>query len=130
MVFSNASKLRIYRRCQSQFHHSYNRGARYVSFGGPIALALAQFNFPFKALVSGLFLARLLVPTIILGLGLLLVFQPIGLTGTYIGIVIAHFGITVPYVVRTTMMSLKTADMSCEEAARVHGAGAIVTFFA
>lgn len=97
--------------------------------GVPIALALARFNFRFKALVSGLFLAPLLVPTIVLGLGLLLVFQPIGLTGTYIGIVIAHFGITVPYVIRTTMMSLKTADVSCEEAARVHGAGSLVTFF-
>lgn len=96
--------------------------------GVPIALAIARYEFRGKSAVSGLFLAPLLVPTIVLGLGLLLVFQPLGLTGTYLGIVIAHFGITVPYVIRTTLMSLKTSDVSCEEAAKVHGAGAFTTF--
>lgn len=96
--------------------------------GVPIALAIARYEFRGKSAVSALFLAPLLVPTIVLGLGLLLVFQPLGLTGTYLGIVIAHFGITVPYVIRTTLMSLKTSDVSCEEAAKVHGAGAFTTF--
>ncbi|WGW11528.1 ABC transporter permease [Saxibacter everestensis] len=96
--------------------------------GVPIALAIARYEFKGKTLISGLFLSPLLVPTVVLGLGLLLVFQPIGLTGTYLGIVIAHFGITVPYVIRTTLMSLTTSDVSCEEAAKVHGANSWTTF--
>lgn len=99
-----------------------------ILIGVPIALAIARYEFRGKSAVAGLFLAPLLVPTIVLGLGLLLVFQPIGLTGTYLGIVIAHFGITVPYVIRTTLMSLTTSDVSCEEAAKVHGANAFTTF--
>ncbi|WP_025132585.1 ABC transporter permease [Leucobacter sp. PH1c] len=96
--------------------------------GVPVALAIARFEFPGKGAVSGFFLSPLLVPGVVLGLGLLLVFQPIGLVGTYPGIVLAHFGVTVPYVIRTTLSSLLTSDMRCEEAARVHGANAFTTF--
>ncbi|QIM16950.1 ABC transporter permease [Leucobacter insecticola] len=96
--------------------------------GVPVALAIARYDFPGKGAVSGFFLSPLLVPGVVLGLGLLLVFQPIGLVGTYPGIVLAHFGVTVPYVIRTTLSSLLTSDMRCEEAARVHGANAFTTF--
>lgn len=96
--------------------------------GVPIALAIARYQFRGKGAISAFFLSPLLVPTVVIGLGLLLVFQPMGLAGTYLGIVIAHFGITVPYVIRTTLMSLKTSDVRCEEAARVHGANSFTTF--
>lgn len=96
--------------------------------GVPVALAISRYEFPGKAAVSGFFLSPLLVPGVVLGLGLLLVFQPVGLVGTYPGIVIAHFGVTVPYVIRTTLSSLTTSDMRCEEAARVHGANSFTTF--
>lgn len=97
--------------------------------GVPVALAIARREFPGKSALSAFFLSPLLVPSVVIGLGLLLVFQPMALSGTYLGIIIAHFGITVPYVIRTTLMSLKTNDVSCEEAARVHGAGPLTTFF-
>lgn len=96
--------------------------------GVPVALAIARYDFRAKAVVSAFFLSPLLVPGVVLGLGLLLVFQPVGLVGTYPGIVLAHFGVTVPYVVRTTLSSLLTSDMRCEEAARIHGANAFTTF--
>ena len=96
--------------------------------GVPVALAIARHEFPGKTAISGFFLSPLLVPGVVLGLGLLLVFQPVGLVGTYPGIVLAHFGVTVPYVIRTTLSSLVTSDMRCEEAARVHGANAFTTF--
>ena len=96
--------------------------------GVPIAVAIARHDFRGRGVISALFLSPLLVPSIVIALGLLLVFQPLGLIGTYPGIVIAHFGITVPYLIRTTLMSLKTSDVRCEEAARVHGAGAFTTF--
>ncbi|MCW2289559.1 ABC transporter permease [Leucobacter luti] len=99
-----------------------------LALGVPVSLAIARYEFPGKAAISGFFLSPLLVPGVVLGLGLLLVFQPVGLVGTYPGIVIAHFGVTVPYVIRTTLSSLLTSDMRCEEAARVHGANAVTTF--
>jgi putative spermidine/putrescine transport system permease protein len=96
--------------------------------GVPASLALARARFRGRGALAGLFVAPLMVPTIVLGLGLLLVLSPTGLTGTYPGLILAHLGITVPYVVRTTTMSLLTADTSCEEAARVLGANPWATF--
>ncbi|MCI2264351.1 ABC transporter permease [Sediminivirga luteola] len=96
--------------------------------GVPVSLAVARYRFKFKGAVEALFISPLVVPSVVLGLGLLLVFQPIGLTGTFAGIVIAHTGITIPYIIRTTLMSLTTADVSCEEAAKVLGANSWTTF--
>ncbi len=99
-----------------------------VLIGVPAAIALARHHFRGRGAVSSLFLAPLLVPTVVLGLALLLTLSPWGLTGSYPGLILAHLAITTPYVVRTTAMSLLTADLSCEEAARILGAGAWTTF--
>jgi putative spermidine/putrescine transport system permease protein len=96
--------------------------------GVPAALALARHRFRGSGAVSSLFLAPLMVPTVVLGLALLLTLSPWGLTGSYPGLVLAHLAITTPYVVRTTAMSLLTADLSCEEAARILGANSWATF--
>ncbi|MGI6878065.1 ABC transporter permease [Microbacterium sp. gxy059] len=96
--------------------------------GVPATLALDRYEFPGKAALSGFFLSPLLVPTIVLALGLVLVLGPLGLTNTYESIVIGHIAITIPYVIRTTLMSLQTSDTSCEEAARVLGASSFTVF--
>ncbi len=93
-----------------------------TAIGVPAALALTKRRFRGKGAVSGFFLSPLLVPTVVLGLALLLALSPFGLTGSYPGLVIAHLAITTPYVVRTTMIAMASADVSCEEAARTLGA--------
>jgi len=90
--------------------------------GVPAALAISRYDFKGKQLVASLFLSPLIVPTIVLALGLLLILGRVGWTDTYQGIVIGHLSITVPYVVRTTLISLQTRDTSCEDAARILGA--------
>jgi putative spermidine/putrescine transport system permease protein len=96
--------------------------------GVPAALALDRYDFRSKALLSSFFLSPLLVPTIVLALGLVLILGPLGLTNTYVSIILGHIGITIPYVIRTTLMSLNTSDTSCEEAARVLGADGLTVF--
>lgn len=96
--------------------------------GVPAALALDRFEFPGKAALASFFVSPLLVPTIVLALGLVLILGPLGLTNTYESIIIGHIGITIPYVIRTTLMSLQTSDTSCEEAARVLGADGFTVF--
>ncbi|WP_198344204.1 ABC transporter permease [Mycobacterium dioxanotrophicus] len=93
-----------------------------VAAAVPAALAIERRDFPFKRAIEGFFLMPLLVPTVVLGLGLLLVLAPAGLRGTFTGLVVAHFSIAFPYCVRTVLMSLHTSDISCEEAAAVLGA--------
>lgn len=99
-----------------------------TAIGVPAALALARHHVRGHGAVSSLFLAPLMVPTVVLGLALLLTLSPWGLTGSYPGLVLAHLAITTPYVVRTTAMSLLTADLACEEAARILGANGWMTF--
>lgn len=96
--------------------------------GVPASLALTRHRFRGRGTASSLFLAPLLVPTVVLGLALLLALTPFGLTGSYPGLVLAHLAITTPYVIRTTMIALASADVSCEEAAHILGANGWATF--
>ena len=47
-----------------------------------------------------LFTAPLLLPTIVLGLAILIIFAPLGLLGTFTGIALGHLVVTLPYGVR------------------------------
>lgn len=100
-----------------------------ILLGVPASLALHRYNVPGKEAISGFFLSPLLVPSIVLALGLVLVLNPMGLTNTYASIVIGHFSITLPYLIRTTLMTLTTTDTSCEEAARILGANSLHVFW-
>jgi putative spermidine/putrescine transport system permease protein len=96
--------------------------------GGPAALVLARKTARSNGALVGLVTAPLVVPTVVLGLALLLAFAPLGLTDSYFGLTIAYVGLTLPYVVRITMVSFASSDLACEEAARVLGASPFVTF--
>ncbi|MFT9480474.1 ABC transporter permease [Streptomyces sp. 11-1-2] len=96
--------------------------------GVPAALALTRLRFRGRAAVEAAFLSPLLVPHIVLGLALLLILAPIPLTDTYPGLIVAHLGVTVPYVVRTVSAALASADPRAEEAARTLGASGFTAF--
>lgn len=98
-----------------------------LALGVPAALALSR-RFPGNSALSTFFISPLIVPTVVLGLALLLVLAPLGLTGSYPGLVTAHMVITIPYVVRTVLVSLQTQDLTCSEAARTLGATGWMTF--
>jgi len=100
-----------------------------VAAGMLLSLSLARHEFRGKGSVNFLILAPFLVPHIVLAVGIMLVMAPIGLLDTYAGIIIAHLGITIPYTVRTIMMSLMSVDRRVEEAALVHGASPAMVFW-
>ncbi|MFF5563461.1 ABC transporter permease [Streptomyces sp. NPDC012623] len=97
--------------------------------GVPAALALTRLRFRGRAAIEAVFLSPLLVPHIVLGLALLLILAPIPLTDTYGGLILAHLGVSVPYVVRTVSAALVSADPRAEEAARTLGANGLRTFW-
>jgi putative spermidine/putrescine transport system permease protein len=92
------------------------------------ALVFTRYSFLGSGAAQSLFLSPLLVPNIVLGLALLLFFAPLGLTDGYLGLVLAHVVLCIPYAVRTIMVSLTTVDASSEDAARVLGASNFTTF--
>ncbi|PZW51120.1 putative spermidine/putrescine transport system permease protein [Humitalea rosea] len=95
----------------------------------PAAVALSRGTFPGRdAIMAGL-TAPLLLPTIVLGLALLIIFVGQGLIGSWPGLILAHLLITVPYALRVLVTTLGTLPASVEEAASSLGAPALQVFF-
>ena len=92
------------------------------------ALALDRYRFKGRDAISAFMLSPILFPTIVLGLALLVFYSQIGLSGSFIGLVIAHSLLTTPFVIRLVMASLAEFDPAVEEAARNLGAGWWRTF--
>ncbi len=65
----------------------------------------------------------MLLPTIVLGLALLIIFVGHGLVGSWLGLVMAHLLVTVPYALRILLTSLSGLPAAVEEAASSLGAG-------
>ena len=91
--------------------------------GFPAALALDRGRFPGREAVMALITAPLLLPTIVLGLALLIVFVGYGLLGSWTGLVLAHLTLTLPYAVRVLTTALGTLPAGIEDAARSLGGG-------
>jgi putative spermidine/putrescine transport system permease protein len=86
------------------------------------ALALTRGTFPGHEAISVLLSAPLLLPTIVLGLAVLIVFVSRGLIGSWTGLVMAHLLVTLPYALRMLTTALTTLPPSVEEAAASLGA--------
>lgn len=97
--------------------------------GLPAAYALVRLKPRGAEALGSFFTAPLLLPTIVLGLAILLVFAPLGLLGTFQGLVAAHLIVTLPYAVRVLSTALATLPIPVEEAAATLGARPLTVFF-
>jgi putative spermidine/putrescine transport system permease protein len=78
--------------------------------------------------VQAFFLAPLIVPTVVFGIGAFQVFNRWHITGTSLSLILAHAAIALPFVVITVGASLQTVDPVFERAAANLGAGPATTF--
>lgn len=92
------------------------------------AYALVRLRPPGAEALASLFAAPLLLPAIVLGLAMLLVLAPMGLLGTFQGLVAAHLVITLPYAVRVLSTALSNLPPAVEEAASTLGASPLIVF--
>jgi putative spermidine/putrescine transport system permease protein len=88
--------------------------------GVPAALALSRGAAP--QAVAGALSAPLLLPTLIVGLGLLMVLQPLGLVATWPGLALGHLVVVLPFVVRLMVSSFGNLPPEIAEAAATLGA--------
>jgi putative spermidine/putrescine transport system permease protein len=99
----------------------------------PIALAAAfaivRGRFPGRNAIQIFLMAPLVVPSIVIGLAILVFAAAIGVRVVEERLVAAHILITFPYLVRTIVASLSRVDPLAEEAARTLGANAIRAFW-
>jgi putative spermidine/putrescine transport system permease protein len=93
-----------------------------LSVGIPAAYAIARLRFRGRAALFALLTAPLLLPSIVLGLSILLAFSPLRLVATYPGLTLAHMVVTLPFVVRIIATALSTLPSDIEDAAATLGA--------
>jgi putative spermidine/putrescine transport system permease protein len=94
----------------------------------PAAYAIVRLKAKGSELLFNVFTAPLLLPTIVLGLAILIVFAASGLLATFHGLVLAHLVVTLPYALRVLAVSLGNLDLACEEAAASLGAKPLTVF--
>lgn len=95
----------------------------------PAALVLVRYPVRGAREIQTFLLAPLSLPTIILAVGLLFFTSRIGLGGSFIALVAGHTVIIVPYIMRTVFGVYAGISQEIEDAALVHGAGPIRTFW-
>ena len=88
--------------------------------GFPAALAVARSTAP--RTVPTLLSLPLLLPTLVIGLGLIMVLQPLGLLATWFGLSLGHLAVVLPFVVRLMAASFATRAFDLEDAAATLGA--------
>jgi putrescine transport system permease protein len=94
------------------------------------ALTLTRYTrFRGRVLFSGMVFAPLVMPEVITGLSLLLLFVAIGLDRGFLTIVLAHITFSMCFVAVVVQSRLMTLDRSLEEAAMDLGAPPVKTFF-
>lgn len=94
------------------------------------ALALVRYGrFPGRMLFSGMIYAPLVMPEVITGLSLLLLFVAAGIDRGFWTVTIAHTTFTMCYVAIVVQSRLLTFDRSLEEAALDLGSPPVKTFF-
>lgn len=97
--------------------------------GTMASLALVRGDLPFKNALQALTIGPMIVPHIVFGVALYLVFSPLQLTGSFTGFLIAHTVLAIPYVFITVTASLQKLDPVLELASLSCGANRLQTFF-
>lgn len=99
-----------------------------LPIGTMIAYAISRYEFKFKNALQSLFLSPLVVPTLLLGIGLLILFSNLGVGMVFTRLLLAHVVIVIPYVVRTMIAGFSGMNKSIEQAAIILGASPFKTF--
>jgi ABC-type spermidine/putrescine transport system permease subunit II len=90
--------------------------------GTVAAYGLVRGRFRGRALVELNFMAPLILPQIITGVALYIFFARLGLLGSFMGLVIGHTVLAVPYTLLVMTVAIRTFDKRIEQAAVSLGA--------
>jgi putative spermidine/putrescine transport system permease protein len=95
----------------------------------PAAFGYVRYRFRGKAFVNLLMMAPLIVPHVVSALAYYGFLGRARLTGTHLGVIIAHGVLAVPVAFLVITATLKGFDRNLERAAMSAGAGPLRTFF-
>lgn len=100
-----------------------------VAFGTLAAIGLSQQHVPFRGAIMAILISPMIVPLIISAAGMYFFYSRIGLQGTYLGVVLAHAALGIPFVIITVTATLVGFDRSLTRASANMGADPVRTFF-
>jgi putative spermidine/putrescine transport system permease protein len=101
-----------------------------VVVGVMAAYAVVRRHPSGSGLINALLLSPIVMPRIVLGVGLFILFATIGIYGTFWSIMLAHALMSLPFTFALTAAALIGLDSSIEEAAQDLGASRLRAFWA
>ena len=97
--------------------------------GTVAALGLSRPEMPYRKAIMAILISPMIVPIIITATGLFFFYSATGLAGSYIGVIMAHATLGIPFVIITVTATLSGFDHSLTRAAASLGAPPTTTFF-
>lgn len=88
----------------------------------PAAYGMVRLEFPGKQVIAALLMSPVAIPVIVTALGLYLYLSMFGLTGSTLGLVLAHTVYVSPFVIVTIAAGVRKLDPKLEFAATMMGA--------
>ena len=99
-----------------------------VALAVPAALAVSRAQFPGRDALLALFMSPLMLPHVVLGIAFLRFFTLIGLGGTFVGLILSHVVVVVPFALRLVLATSYGLDRRIEHAAVSLGADGPTVF--
>lgn len=93
------------------------------------ALGLSRSELPYKGVIMGLLISPMIVPLIISAAGMFFFYSSIGISQSYLGLILAHTALGTPFVVITVTATLSGFDHNLVKAATSLGATPTYAFF-
>lgn len=99
-----------------------------TAMGLGAAVALGRSRFTGRGILQAAMLSPLFVPTIIMAVGLYSVYSIVRLNGTFLGLIIGHMVLAIPYSMVLIGTALGEFDRRLEQAAQGLGANPLLAF--
>lgn len=96
---------------------------------GTLAALGLRGKLPLGGVFRTLFLLPMVVPAVVLGVGMQLLFGRMGISNTYLGVIVAHTVVAVPFVLVSVSGALAGIDPRVERAALSLGAPPVTVFW-
>ncbi len=93
------------------------------------AVGLSSPNMPYRTLITSLLISPMIVPVVITATGAYFFLAKIGLVKTYVGVILTHAMLGIPFVIITVTATLQSFDRNLIRAAESLGANWYTTFF-
>ena len=98
------------------------------TLGTLAALGLTRARLPGHGLLMALIVSPMIVPLVIVAVGVYFAYAPFGLTGSLLGLTLAHTALAVPFVVITVSATLQGFDPNQARAGASLGASPRIVF--